>query len=142
MLKVTFLICFAILYLNGAHCCTFLRSSFFHHSKETHRQTPSSDVQCVLDKFDESYRGNNSLFVADCRSVISLLLEDDSDDSDDDLDQAEANIIFNTLCIPDCGNIVLKAAADCGSLNASEIQYSRALCGVNDNGDTCYEIFF
>ena len=47
---------------------------------------------------------------------------------------------FRTFCIPDCGNVALDAFTACGA-SREETSLVAGLCGSNENGNTCYEIF-
>ena len=87
-------------------------------------------VQCALDRFNTFYQGNNSNFVSQCRSFFS---------SEFDLLSGTTST-FRTLCIPDCGNVVIDAFTACGA-SREETRSAAALCGSNENGNTCYEIF-
>ena len=95
-------------------------------------------LPCALGKFDAFYKGNNSNFVRNCRSAILGLA-----DVGIITNQSAINIHYRTVCIPECGNVVLDAFDDCGVFNIENIEgqrsYTAGLCGSNENGSFCYE---
>ena len=62
--------------------------------------------------------------------------ENDLDDDDDDLSQSDVNAIFGVLCIPDCGNLFIGAADDCGYFDGDDAPSKDlfiGMCGTNQN---------
>jgi hypothetical protein len=88
-----------------------------------------------LDRFDAFYQGNTSSVVTDCRAFANL-----DDDLNPESGQAVVNAAFRTLCIPECGNVLLEAYDACGAfISRDERSLLSSLCGINRNGNFCYE---
>jgi hypothetical protein len=105
------------------------------------RQTDADDAaaalqQCALDRFDAVFQGNNSRFVMECRATAVLGNELNF------TQQSDINDFYGIFCTPECGNVFLDAYDVCGAFeNPEERSYLAGLCGSNDNGNFCYEIF-
>ena len=110
------------------------------HLKDHTRQ---SDVdQCVDNKLEEAFNKNATL-AAICKAAL-LKAENDLDNDDDDLSQSDVNAIFGALCIPDCGNVYIRAADDCGGFDGDDAplkDFFIGMCGTNQNGDKCYQLY-
>ena len=104
--------------------------------------TRQSD-DCIGNKIDEIFKENATL-EAIC-DAAALKAENDIDDGDDDnLSQSEVNAIFSVLCIPGCGNAFIRAADDCGEFDGDDAPFKDfyiGLCGTNQDGDTCYQLY-
>ena len=111
--------------------------------KEYKRQVRDYEVeQCVSDRLDAVFKGNNSRFATDCISA-GILEPDFSITAFNDSSTLQIIIGFQILCTPECGNIVLEVYSDCGEFDdfpGSE-KFFVDLCGTNQNGDFCYETF-
>ena len=95
--------------------------------------------QCTLDRFDHAYQGNDSSFVIECMTAAVFDQELDPTTTN----QSMFNAAFHALCVPECGNVILDGYDACGLFESSyERRYLAALCGSNENGDFCYELFF
>jgi hypothetical protein len=109
------------------------------------RQTDADDAaaalqQCALDRFDAVFQGNNSRFVMECRATA--VLENELNFTTAQLLQSDINDLYRIFCTPECGNVFLDAYDVCGAFeNPEERSYLAGLCGSNDNGNFCYEIF-
>lgn len=118
----------------------------------SHMRTKSMDLprykrqgdteQCVNDKLDAAFSGDNSNFVvSNCKlSARELLKLIDTSDS-----QSTINSIFGTFCDPECGNVIIDAFNDCGHFEQAGVSNLKGfiigLCGTNQNGDICYQIY-
>ena len=97
---------------------------------------PDNFLECILDKFDAFYEGNNADYVTDCRSIIDngfdiAIIYDD---------QSAINNFYRTLCTPECGTIVLDAYNACETGGGHEISDAVfGFCGSNEKGDVYYE---
>ena len=135
----------AVLLLHGVSGHLFPRALPYKPTK--HMQLPKyhtrqSDVdECIDNKIDEAFQENATL-EAICKTAAE---EADADiNDDDDLTQSEINAIFSVLCRPDCGNVYLSAADDCGEFDGDDAplrDFFIDICGTNQNGDKCYEIY-
>lgn len=110
--------------------------------KDFKRQTDI--VQCVNDRIDAAFPGNNSQFVSDCR--YSATEEFDLVDiTDTENLQPLITSVFRTFCIAECGNVIIDAYNDCGyfdQLGLPGIEtFLISLCGTNQNGDICYQVY-
>lgn len=111
-------------------------------AREYKRQTDI--VQCVNDKLDDAFPGNNSRFVADCRysATEEFELIDLTDTSNL---QSLITSVFRTFCIAECGNVIMDAYNDCGYFDQIGLpgieEFLIGLCGTNQNGDICYQIY-
>ena len=134
------IVCSAMVLLHGVSCYLFPQAVLNQvgFPKVYKRQTDARK-QCVLDKFDAAFQGNNSRFVRECRAAET------SGNEINFLDPSQQNnisSIFRTFCIPACGNALVDASDACGAFDSpEEKEYLVALCGANKNGDFCYEIF-
>ena len=110
--------------------------------KEYKRQTDI--VQCVNDKLDAAFPGNNSRFVADCRysATEEFELVDLTDSSNL---QSLITSVFRTFCIAECGNVIMDAYNDCGYFDQIGLpgieEFLIGLCGTNQYGDICYQLY-
>ena len=98
-------------------------------------------VQCVNNKLDTAFSGENSNFGFNCKRSAREL--DDYIDTSD-YSQATITSIFSTFCDPDCGNVIIDAFNDCGHFEqgVSNLRdFIIGLCGTNQNGDICYQIY-
>ena len=112
----------------------------FPIAKRVPRQ--SDESVCIGNKIEEAFKENATL-EAICEAAV-LKVENDFDDNDDDLSQSEVNAIFSVICIPDCGNAFISAADDCGYFDGDDAPLKDVLiglCGTNENGVKCYQIF-
>ena len=143
MQRIILQICFSIICFQEV-CCSVSRRNLLPFSNLRRQTEPFPEQQCVFEKFDEHFIGdNNSQFVAECRAVISSIGLGATDLSDEQTDEEQASIdqTFEQLCNPDCGDFILAASVDCGYVNASDIQPTKAFCRSNTNEDICYEFF-
>ena len=141
MCSLLVILCTATVLLHGASCQSFPRAildqvtSTLGVHKRQNDDAAEMALQCALDKFDSIYQGNNSRLVTECRSVA--LLQEDLDPSEG---QAYINARFRTLCIPECGNVLLDVYDACGAfITHHERTLMANLCGSNHNGSYCYE---
>lgn len=109
-------------------------------TKDYKRQ--SDIAQCVNDRIDAAFPGNDSDFVSDCR--YSAREEFELIDLPDIPDlQSIINSVFRPFCIPECGNVIIDAYNDCGYFELIGLSgvddFLIGLCGTNQNGDFCYE---
>ena len=134
----------AMVLLHGVSCYLFSQAVLNQvgFPKVYKRQTDSDEMaqqQCVLDKFDAVFQGNDSSFVRECRAAETAGNELDFSDPSH---QNNFSSIFHTFCIPDCGNVLIDANNVCGAFDSpEEKKYLIALCGANKNGGFCYDIF-
>ena len=138
------IVCSAMVLLHGVSCYLFPQAVLNQvgFPKVYKRQTDSDEMaqqQCVLDKFDAVFQGNDSSFVRECRAVETAGNELDFSDPSQ---KYNISSILRTFCIPDCGNVIIDANDACGELESPEQkEYLIALCGANKNGSFCYDIF-
>ena len=135
------ILCTATVLLHGVSCQPFPRAIFEQvtNTLEVHKRQNADAAemaqQCVLERFDSIYQGNNSRLVTECRSVA--LLQEGLNPSDG---QAYINTRFRTLCIPGCGNVLLDVYDECGAfISPHERSLMASICSYNRNGDYCYE---
>ena len=137
MSSIIVALCTAMVLFHGIHCHLFPQVILGQvgASKVNKRQADDDDmlVQCALEKFNTFYQGNTSNIVSQCRSIFTSGLDFVSDDDSAVLD-------FRTLCMPECGNVVIDAFIACGA-SREDGNTVAAFCGSNDDGDTCYEIY-
>ena len=97
--------------------------------------------QCVDDKLDTAFSGDNSNFVLNCKSSARWLI----DFVDTSYSQSTITSMFNTFCNPECGNAIIDAFNDCEYFEETGVynlkDFLIGLCGTNQNGDNCYEIY-
>ena len=97
--------------------------------------------QCVDDKLDTAFSGDNSNLLLNCKRSARWLI--DLDDSS--YSQSTINSMFNTFCKPECGNVIIDAFNDCEHFEETGVynlkDFLIGLCGTNQNGDICYEIY-
>ena len=132
------ILCISTVLLYGVTCQLSPRS-LLHRvtgaSMAHKRQDVKTPLECALERFDAIYQGNTSRVVTDCRAVAML-----EDDVSPNSDQSTVNAVFRTLCIPDCGNVLLDAYDACGAfISPHERNLLSSLCGLNRNGNFCYE---
>ena len=135
------ILCTSMVLLHGVSCQLFPRAILNRVTNNVgasvahKRQEVDGPLQCALDRFDAVYQGNTSRVVTDCRAV-AMLEEDVSPNSN----QSTVNAVFRTLCIPECGNVLLDAYSACGAfISRDERNLLSSLCGFNRNGNFCYE---
>ena len=109
---------------------------------KTHKREVSaaSLAPCVGAELGATFRGNSSQFVSECKLRAGDLLSTGLQETLDS--QTKLELFFDTFCVPDCGNAVLRAYRSCG-LFAGSLGLSgflRGLCGTNYEGVMCYEI--
>ena len=111
-------------------------------TKEYKRQTDI--VQCVNDKLDAAFPGNNSRFVADCRYSATEKFELVDLTNSSNL-QSLVTAIFRTFCIAECGNVIMDAYNDCGYFDQIGLpgieNFLIGLCGTNQRGEICYQLY-
>ena len=136
MCSIIVALCTTMLLFHGVSCHLFPQAILGQvgASKVNKRQIDDDNMllQCALERFNTFYQGNNSNIVSQCRTILTSGLDFVSED-------ASAFIDFDTLCVPDCGNVVIDVFVACGS-SREDGNAVAALCGSNDNGDTCYEL--
>ena len=121
--------------LSTRYPVTNVETSKMYKRQDTDAET--RERACALDRFEAFYRGNNTNFVTECRSVATMLLDFDLTGTD----PSSINI-YRTFCIPDCGNVVLDAYDACKAFDSREQRnFFVGLCGFNENGNVCYELF-
>ena len=99
-------------------------------------------LQCVSEKLDTVIQGSH--FVLNCKSAgiqefdFSIIDFNDSSSL-----QSVVTGVYQILCIPECGDVILDAYNDCGVFDVlpGEEKYFIAVCCKNQNGDFCYEIY-
>ena len=131
------ILCTAAVLLHGASCHLFPQAitNSLTSIKHKRRAVGDSVVQCIFNKLDTAIDGNNSLLLSDCKSSAI----DQIDASKESSAQT-----YRTFCNPECGNVVLDAYSKCGIFFANPPGTKELLigiCGTNNNGDVCYEIF-
>ena len=102
------------------------------------RQT-SSQLQCVSDKLDDAFQGNETSFVSGCKSMAIRIIELDLSNP-----QPQITSFYRFYCIPECGDAINDAYNECGVYRVSLPGTERLnidLCGTNQQGDTCYELY-
>ena len=111
-----------------------------------YKRQASDDInkvfQCDSEKLDTVIQGSH--FVLNCKSAgiqefdFSII-----DFNDSSLLQSVVTGVYQILCIPECGDVILDAYNDCGVFDVfpGEEKYFIGGCGKNQNGDFCYEIF-
>ena len=138
----------AVLLLHGVSGHLFPRAFPYKLTKRmqlsmTKDHNRQSDVdECRDKKIEEAFKKNATL-AAICKTGVEEA-ENDLDNDDDDLSQSDVDAIFGVLCRPDCGNLFIGAADDCGYFDgddAPSIDLFIGMCGTNQNGEKCYEIF-
>lgn len=122
------------------------------HGATSHMETKNAElpkdykrhtdtIRCVNDKLDDAFSGDNSALASNCRDSAEELL----DFTDTYYSQSEITSVFRTFCNPKCGNVIIDAFNDCEYSEHIEISglenFFIGLCGTNQNGDTCYEIY-
>ena len=102
------------------------------------RQTTDQDDECVEAKLNKTLPGT------ECEAgvkVIEQTLDDAFNEAEDN--QVLFNLIFQLICIPECGNVFLQAAAECETF-LDEIpgsgEFFVGLC-ANNQGTPCYTYF-
>ena len=95
-------------------------------------------AKCVSDRLDAAFPGNTSSFVSNCKVAAEMDFEVDT--SDTASLQAVVNTVFSVLCVPECGNVARDVYNDCGVF-PSIVELKGGLCGTNENGDSCYQIY-
>lgn len=112
------------------------------------RQDAINVQQCVIDKVDAAFVGNNSRFASDCKAAVIGEFEITAlelTNTGDSHFQSLVNTVYRTFCVADCGNVILDAYTDCGvfdqELPVSGLEeFTVGLCGTNRNGTFCYEM--
>ena len=111
--------------------------------KEYKRQASDDEmVQCVSDRLDVAFQGNNSRFVSECKFAGTGEMIDIGNANRSEL-QSQINSIYRTYCIRECGVVILDVYNQCGvfdTLPGGE-KFAVDLCGTNQNGDGCYELY-
>ena len=124
------IVCSAMVLLHGVSCYLFPQAVLHQvgFPKVYKRQTVSDEMaqeQCVLDKIDAVFRGNDSSFVRECRATETAEYELDISDPSH---QNNFSSLLRTFCIPDCGNIIIDAYDACGVFDSpGEKEYLVAL---------------
>ena len=106
-----------------------------HNTTEYKRQT-NSQLQCVSDRLDAVFQGNDASYVSGCKSIATSELELNP--------QPQINSFYSLYCIPECGNAINEAYDECGAhrdLLPGTERFNIDLCGTNQEGDTCYELY-
>ena len=136
----------AVLLLHGVSGHLFPRALPNKLTKHMQLHTRQSDAEvdeCIDKRLEEALQENVTLAFI-CETAAEEVENDLDDDDDDDLSQSEVDAGFSVFCIPDCGNIFLSVADDCGYFKGDDA-YLRdvliGLCSTNENGDKCYESF-
>ena len=113
------------------------------HLPTAKAHTRQSDVdQCIENEVEDAF-DNNATLKAICEAAV-LKAENDIDNDDDDLSQSDVNAIFGALCLPDCGNLYIRAADDCGEFDGDDAplkDFFIGMCGTNQDGDKCYRLY-
>ena len=97
--------------------------------------------QCVIETFDAHFEGNNSTFATICRDFVYSFESDSIPDFFNSY-QTEINSFSPVFCVPDCGSVLFDAFEDCEFFSTAQRQYLTDLCGMNENGDNCYELLY
>ena len=137
------ILCTAAVLLHGASCHLFPQAitNSLTSIKHKRQAIPDSVVQCVSNELDAAFSGNNSRFVLDCKSAAIDEVEVSMDSS---VLQSIITKIYRTFCNPECGKVVLDAYNECGYFDAAlpgTEELSIGLCGTNNNGDVCYQLY-
>ena len=134
----------AVLLLHGVSGHLFQRALPYELTKhmqlhKVHKRESDVD-ECIEGKITRAFQ-NNLTLAAVC-NFAGEGAEEEFDD--DDLSQPEINAVYSVICRPECGNVFLSAADDCGYFKGENATLRDAiigLCGTNQDGDKCYEIF-
>ena len=105
--------------------------------KDYKRQSDSS-IQCVSDKLDAAFEGDNSAIASDCRR-LEVELEGNHFSYTSSL-QSTINSYYSTFCMPECGKVIIDVYKDC-EIAGEFVDFLIGLCGTNQNGEKCYEKF-
>ena len=146
MYPAVVILCTAMVAIHGVSCHLFPQAILHPltnvaHPNEYKRQA-NTQLQCVSDRLDDAFPGNTSQFVSACK--LAAVMEVEADLSDPEQLQAVVTVTYNSFCIPECGNIILDAYNDCGvfdTLLPGSEDFFIGLCGTNQNGDLCYQIY-
>ena len=110
--------------------------------KEYKRQASDNAMtRCVSDRLDVAFQGNNSRFVSECKSAGTR--EIDIGNADRSELQSQFSSIYRTFCIRECGVVILDVYNQCGVFDTQPggEKFTVDLCGTNQNGDVCYELY-
>ena len=116
-------------------------------SKQYKRQAlnVSELVQCVSEKLDDAFPDNSSPFVSDCKSAATTEFEISSLNIAEGISDLQSQVtkIYRSVCIRKCGNVVINAYDECGvfEILPGLKELSVSLCGTNQNGDLCYQLY-
>ena len=133
----------AVLLLHGVSGHLFPRTRPFDLTKhmqlhKVHKRQSDVD-ECIEEKITRIFQKN--LTLATVCNIAGEGAEEEFDD--DDLSQPAIDAVYSVICRPECGNVFLSAADDCGYFkgeNATLRDVIIGLCGTNQGGDKCYEI--
>ena len=128
-------LCSSMAFLRGASCHRFPNQPTFFkgvHMEVNREYKHQMDVdQCIGDKLDS----------AGVDSACRMAREQDINYTD--TPQREINDFFSEFCRPECGNAIAEAFKDCNVLDDVErsgIEFTRSLCGTNQNGSRRYQL--
>lgn len=131
----------AVLNLNGDGALEASPTEFQRGKRQANIEEAVAGItQCISKKLDTTFAGNNSRFVSDCKSAATQELKMDSLD---DLVSQVTNV-YSSVCVPECGDAILKAYKDCGYFDIvfpGTEEFTIAMCGTNDNGNMCYKLY-
>ena len=146
MYPSTIILCAAAVLLHGVSCHLF--SAVLNpltkadHFKDNHkRQSIAQLQQCITAGVTAALQGNSSSFVSRCTLAATEQVTFDPFSSSA---QSQANEIFSSFCIPQCGNVIQDVYEDCGYFDVTIRGNERllaGLCGTNENGEVCYTLY-
>ena len=130
----------AVLLLHGVSGHLFQRAlphKLTKHMQFNTRQSDAEVDECINKRLEEALTNSTSCLVA------AEETETEFDDDDDDQSQEVINAIYSVFCRPECGNVFISAADECGYFEGDDALLRDVLidlCGTNENGDKCYEL--
>jgi hypothetical protein len=106
---------------------------------EIKRQSDDSD--CLSERFADLDKDLEDSGTDAAKCVAAAQAEASIDVMNSD--QASLSEAFRAICIPECGNLIIRAFKECGTFKEvpGALDFLAGLCGENVDGEACYEDF-
>ena len=112
------------------------------NSTQKYKRQTTAQLQCVSNRLDVIFRGNNASFVSQCKSVAVAQVQ--LDVSNPSRAQAQISPFYRAYCNHECGDAINDAYNECGAYSSAPAgteTLNIGLCGTNEDGNICYQLY-
>ena len=140
-------LCLAVAFIHGASSQLVPESVVTtlieqDNSTQKYKRQTTAQLQCVSNRLDVIFRGNNASFVSQCKSVAVAQVQIDA--SNPSRAQAQASPFYRAYCNRECGDAINDAYNECGAYSSAPAgteAFNIGLCGTNEDGNICYQLY-